>query len=131
MTNCLDCKHRIYKQAGEMKLCQWCYFKDADIDSLSADRVSGQAETLVMQGVSQPVFACAADRDLFIKNAGTWMDVDTFCETVNERDEFRTCKNCKNWQASLPTTIIACCDEANIATDGNFGCNRFASKQTA
>ncbi len=88
-------------------------------------------EAEVRQGDSQPVFACAFNRDLFIKNAGTWMDVDTFCETVNERDEFRTCKNCKNWQASLPTTIIACCDEANIATQGNFGCNRFESKQTA
>ena len=32
-------------------------------------------EAEVRQGDSQPVFACAADRDLFIKNAGTWMDV--------------------------------------------------------
>lgn len=93
-------------------------------------------EAEVMQGDSQPVFACAIDRDLFIKNAGTWMDVDTFCETVNERDEMRICNNCKYWDKTTmdceEEDLFGCIELAQSPyNDGTFGCKKFVSKQTA
>jgi hypothetical protein len=102
------------------------------INQLKANPVGAE----VRQGDSQPVFACAIDRDLFIKNAGTWMDVDTFCETVNERDEMRICKNCKYWDSVMKDCeeedLFGCIELAQSPySDGTFGCRKFISKQTA
>jgi hypothetical protein len=90
----------------------------------------------VRQGDSQPVFACAIDRDLFIESAGTWMDVDTFCETVEKMKKTRICKNCEYWDSVMKDCeeedLFGCIELAQSPyRDGTFGCRKFISKQTA
>jgi len=73
MENCLDCNNRHYKEVGEMKLCKWCAYRDVEIKRLSADHVSGQAETqvtphFVVEGVwEDSLISCLSQCYLNIK----------------------------------------------------------------